>query len=117
MMSISTHIFDTAQGVPAADVEVSLAYLRTSGEWLDLGTGPTDETGRIETMVPRSFKFRAGMYRLSFATSHYFAFSGMRAVWPVIPIIFEVTDIKRQHHIQLFLSPYGYSTFCEHRDE
>lgn len=112
-MSISTYIFDTAQGVPAAGVDVSLAYLQSNGDWLDLGTGPTDDKGRITRIVPRSFKLRPGMYRLSFATSHYFAFSGLRAVWPIIPIVFEVTDPKKHHHVPLFLSPYGYSTYCK----
>lgn len=110
-MSISTHILDTAQGVPAAGVDVSLAYLDEDGSWLDLGTGPTNDDGRIDEMVPRSFAFRAGMYRLSFATSHYFAFAGLNAIWPVIPIVFEVNDAKEHHHIPLLLSPYGYSTY------
>lgn len=112
-MSISTYIFDTTQGVPAANVEVALAYLQEDGKWLDLGTGPTDELGRIEKMVPRTFKFRIGIYRLSAATSHYFAFSGLRGVWPVIPIVFEVTDKKQNHHIQLLLNPYSYTTHIE----
>ncbi len=116
-MSISTHIFDMAQGVSAAGVDVSLAYLQSDGAWLDLGTGPTDQTGRIAELVPRSFRFRTGMYRLSFATSHYFAFSEMRAIWPVIPIVFEVTDEKQAHQISLLLSPYGYSTHCSYSDD
>jgi 5-hydroxyisourate hydrolase len=112
-MTISTQIFDTAQGVPAAQVEVSLAYLQPNGKWLDLGTGPTDEKGYIAELAPRSFEVCAGMYRVSYATSHYFAFSGMRSIWPMIPVIFELTDITRSYHIQLLLSPYGYSTVCE----
>lgn len=109
MSTISTVVFDTAQGCPAANLEVALAYLQENGLWLDLGTGPTDDFGRIPNLLPRSFPLKAGMYRLSLSTSHYFSFSGMNGTFPVVPIVLEVTDTGRTYAVQLSLSRYGYN--------
>lgn len=109
MSKLAIQIYDTAQGCPAAGLEVSLAYLQENGQWLDLGTGPTDESGQIAQLMPRSFPLRTGMYRLSLSTSHYFAFSGMQGLFPVVPIVVELAAADRDYLAQVSLSRYGYT--------
>ncbi len=95
MSSLSTHVLDTAAGLPAAGIRVSLET--RSGTPLDESV--TDHDGRIGSL---GGELDAGDYVLRFATEGVF--------FPEVVVVFTISD-ERHHHVPVLLSPYGYSTY------
>jgi 5-hydroxyisourate hydrolase len=105
-VTISSHVLDTVQGNPAADVHVRLERNDPNG-WRQLGEGRTDADGRVAHRIPMR-GWQAGGYRLVFYVEPYL---GGGAFFPEIYVAFQVTDNQRDYHIPLLLSPYGYTTY------
>ena len=97
-MSLSTHVLDTARGVPAAGVAIEL---RTGGAII---TATTDEDGRARLLDETP----AGEYELTFAVGDYF---GERKFLDRVPIRFTVADPDAHYHVPLLVSPWSYSTY------
>jgi 5-hydroxyisourate hydrolase len=108
-MSISTHVLDTARGRPAAGLAVTLSHRTGNGAWSVVGTGATDDDGRIADLA--SGRVEAGDYRLEFTTAAYFEAAGTKGFYPEVSVVFTVTDAGAHHHVPLLLSPFGYSTY------
>ena len=109
MSGITTHVLDTARGLPAAGVRVKIESVgETRGASLTF-EGVTDEDGRMREKLP--WTVERGMYRLTFDTAAYFADLGIEAFYPEVSVVFEVRDPTQHHHVPLLLSPYGYSTY------
>jgi 5-hydroxyisourate hydrolase len=100
---ITTHVLDTARGVPAAGVAVTL---ESGPDWSEVGSGRTGEDGRIAELGSPS---APGRYRLRFDTAGYF--EGRRAFFPEVTVEFTVERPEDHHHVPLLLSPFGYSTY------
>jgi 5-hydroxyisourate hydrolase len=111
MTRISTHVLDTALGKPAAGVPVLLEHREASGAWQTVGSAETDNDGRCKQLLPESRPFLAGLYRLSFDTSKYFATNKTAGLYPTVQITFEVRPAESDFHIPLLLSPNGYTTY------
>ena len=95
MSTLSTHVLDTAAGLPATGVRV---FLETrTGTPLDESV--TDQDGRIGGL---GGELHAGDYVLRFATEGVF--------FPEVVVVFTISD-ERHHHVPVLLSPYGYSTY------
>lgn len=109
MSAITTHVLDTARGLPAGGVSVRLERWQEGG-WTPLGQGVTDADGRCRTLMPEAGTLELGRYRLTFETAAYFESCGVAAFFPEVSIAFEVAD-RRHHHVPLLLSPFGYSTY------
>lgn len=109
MSQLSTHVLDTASGLPAAGVRVALS-LRDGDAFVELGRGETDADGRNRALLGAR-PLAAGVYRLEFDTGGYFAARGIAAFYPRAVIEFEVREPARHHHVPLLLAPYGYSTY------
>jgi 5-hydroxyisourate hydrolase len=95
MARLSTHILDTAQGRPAAGVEVRLFDASRAL----LKTVVTDTDGRAlmdESLPP-------GVYELVFAVSSDF--------FDQVVIRFRIAEGESRYHVPLLLSPYGYTTY------
>ncbi|WP_219416695.1 hydroxyisourate hydrolase [Pseudonocardia nigra] len=107
-MTLSTHVLDAGRGRPAPGVPLTL-YRRGGDGWQQIGQGVTDDDGRCRTLAPDDLE--AGTYRLDFDTETYFAASGQTGFYPEVPVVFQVTDAGRHHHVPLLLSPYSYSTY------
>ena len=110
MSAITTHVLDTARGRPAAGVPITLE-LQAGAGWTPLGSGATDDDGRLRTLLPAGERPAAGTYRISFDTAAYFAACGVSGFFPAVHITFVVTDPSQHHHVPLLLSPFGYSTY------
>ena len=108
-MSVSTHVLDTAHGLPAAGVPVTLSHREATGAWEMVGNGITDADGRVRELSAEPLE--AGDYRLEFDTATYFKVAGMAAFYPEVLVVFKVTDPGTHHHVPLLLSPFGYSTY------
>lgn len=95
MSTVSTHVLDTAAGLPASGIAVRLET--RSGDPLDQGV--TDADGRIGSL---GGELDAGDYVLRFATEGVF--------FPEVVVVFTISD-QRHHHVPVLLSPYGYATY------
>ena len=104
MTAVTTHVLDTARGVPAAGVQVVLEAYGRDG-WLPLVRAVTDEDGRASDLAAADAA--AGLHRLVFATGAYL---GEGAFFPEVTVAFEVGGQERLH-VPLLLSPFGYSTY------
>ena len=103
MSTLSTHVLDTALGKPAAGIGVTLLQ----GDKV-LGSATTDGDGRARDFVKT---IDAGEYRLRFDVAPYFAKGGRESFYRSITIDFVVRAAGDHHHVQLLLSPFGYSTY------
>jgi 5-hydroxyisourate hydrolase len=102
---ITTHVLDTARGVPAAGIRVKLEVRFPDGAWSLLGKGVTDADGRARGLLPEGTALTAAVYRLTF---DHLPGDGL---YPEVTIAFQVRDTARHYHIPLLLSPYGYTTY------
>ena len=108
---ISTHVLDTSRGRPAAGLKVSLEALSAGSGWTPVGWGTTDADGRVKELLPEGARVEERRYRLVFDTASYFASRSVDAFYPVVIVVFEVTEPNQHHHVPLLLSPFGYSTY------
>jgi 5-hydroxyisourate hydrolase len=109
-MTISTHVLDASQGVPAAGISVTLSRLEIG--WLDVESGVTDADGRHRFLAEAP----AGTYCLTFATGAYFTARAVRTFYPEIAIMFTIVAAEdgtppAHSHVPLLLSPFAYSTY------
>lgn len=108
---ITTHILDTARGVPARGVSCLLEHRsEAAGGWRTLGRGETDGDGRCGSLLASGHPLVAGEYRMSFCTGGYL---GSDAFYPSVSVDFAVaaSQCGQHFHIPLLLSPFGYSTY------
>jgi 5-hydroxyisourate hydrolase len=110
MSAITTHILDISQGRPASGVPVVLEF-ESAGEWKEIGSGKTDEDGRLKDLLSSDFDLATGSYRLTFDTAAYFSAQNIKGFYPAVTVTFIVTDAAQHYHVPLLLSPYGYSTY------
>ncbi|XP_074695488.1 cadherin-1-like isoform X2 [Strix aluco] len=75
--SLTTHVLNTATGLPAAGLTVRLAQLEEPGlHWTELGQRQTDEDGRCLPLLPAG-QVKAGTYKLRFETAAYWQGLGL----------------------------------------
>ena len=106
---ITTHVLDTARGVPGSGIEVILE-LRHLSDWSAIGRATTDVQGRIQEFSEAPLA--PGTYRMTFDIGTYHRDLGMSTpFFPEVKIVFSVRDVDAHYHVPLLLSPYGYSTY------
>lgn len=106
---ISTHVFDTAKGMPVTGLQVSL-YKLIDGKWTHLSEMLTNPVGRCEDLINRS-DLKPGRFKLHFDVDRYFSLRNQDTIFPFIEVVFDVRSPHDHYHIPLLLSPYGYTTF------
>jgi 5-hydroxyisourate hydrolase len=110
MITISTHVLDTSIGKPAVGVAITLSLRQNNGSWRQLGSGVTDNDGRLRDLAG-SGTVSAGFYKLTYECESYFRSRGVDTFFPQIEISFTVSDANQHYHVPLLLSPYSYSTY------
>lgn len=111
MSTITTHILDISTGRPAARVPVTLEFKSQSKGWEQVGTGESNDDGRITDLLDKRTPFVPGHYRITFDTGIYFAGQEREAFYPQVSVMFTVRDANQHYHVPLLLSPFGYSTY------
>ena len=114
MGRLTTHILDTANGMPAAGVRIELLSVR--GDSLTtLSSASTNDDGRCDGPVLEGADFVAGVYELRFHVGDYFRARNDNIPSPafldVVPIRFGISSPDEHYHVPLLISPYGYSTY------
>lgn len=113
MTSLTTHVLDTARGIPAAGIQVDVHLVRGTQREL-VASAVTNDHGRTENPLLSEDAFTAGTYELSFHIEPYFA--GTPGVpdppfLDVITIRVTIIDPSLHHHVPLLASPWAYSTY------
>ncbi len=103
---ISTHILDTAIGLPASGVYVTLEK-NNKNQWIELESHYTDKDGRIKFSIEGAI----GLYQLHFHAGDYFKHKDIESFYTSIPVVFQIQDLNRSYHVPLLLNPFGYSTY------
>ena len=110
---ITTHVLDTARGIPAAGVRILLCR-----DGVPLAEAVTNADGRTDAPMLEGDAMTVGTYELRFLAGAYLRASGQigpaDAAVPFldeIPIRFGVADGAAHHHVPLLLSPFAYSTY------
>jgi 5-hydroxyisourate hydrolase len=109
--TLSTHVLDTSLGAPARGLRVVLERVDEHGEVEIVGTGITDDDGRLRDVAGGDGSLREGTYRLRFDTGHYFAHHERETLYPEVAIVIRVGASVQHYHVPLLLSPFGYTTY------
>jgi 5-hydroxyisourate hydrolase len=110
MGKLTTHVLDTAKGVPAAGLRIELWH-----KGKKLREALTNADGRVDGALLEGDRFVTGDYELLFHAGAYLKRGEMTLKQPlfldVIPIRFGIADASQHYHVPLLLSPFGYSTY------
>ena len=111
---LSTHVLDTARGVPAEGIKIEL-YRVSGNSHKKIAETVTNRDGRTDAPILPAEKFKTGTYELVFFTGEYLKAhgdtQGDTLFLDQIPIRFGMSDAEAHYHVPLLLSPFGYSTY------
>ncbi|MGH1412009.1 MAG: hydroxyisourate hydrolase [Pelagimonas sp.] len=111
---LTTHILDTARGVPAAGVKIAL-YRVSGNAHHKIAETVTNDDGRTDAPILPVESFKTGTYELVFFAGEYLRATEQSGDDPLfldqIPLRFGMSDEDAHYHVPLLLSAYGYSTY------
>ena len=114
MGQLTTHVLDTAQGIPAAGVPIMVSRVH-GGERETVATVVTNQQGRVDAPLLTGTDFVAGTYELAFEIEAYFRQQPVAVASPpfldVITLRFTVNDADQHYHVPLLVSPWSYSAY------
>ena len=115
MGRLTTHVLDTANGVPAAGLKIHLIRLEGGAKHHPLKTVITNTDGRVDGPLLEGDALTAGPYELLFEVGAYFRERGLLLPEPAfldeVVIRFAVADPSAHYHVPLLVSPWSYSTY------
>ena len=115
MGRLTTHVLDTANGVPAAGVRIDLRAIGADGKSRHIATVHSNRDGRTDKPLLEGAAFAAGGYELEFHIGAYFTACGTPQTTPpfldVVPVRFGIADVDAHYHVPLLVSPWNYSTY------
>ena len=103
---LTVHVLDTARGVPAAGMSLTLRRADTV-----LSERVTNHDGRCDTPLLTGDEFAAGVYEIVFDVAAWRAGEPDPGFYDLVTLRFVVAADPGHVHIPLLLSPYGYSTY------
>jgi 5-hydroxyisourate hydrolase len=108
---LTTHVLDTAHGMPAAGIAVLLC----DAEGTEIARATTNADGRLDAPILEGEGMKPGLYTLEFEAGDYFRHLGVDLPDPAfldtIVIAFGIADAGAHYHVPLLMSPYGYTTY------
>ncbi|XP_076989463.1 5-hydroxyisourate hydrolase-like isoform X1 [Tamandua tetradactyla] len=125
---LTTHVLDTASGLPAQGLCLRLSRLEEHGhQWTELRKRPrvlggracahqppllshTDPDGRCPGLLAAG-QLKAGTYKLCFDTQGYWSQRGQESFYPYVEVVFTITNETQKFHVPLLLSPWSYTTY------
>jgi 5-hydroxyisourate hydrolase len=115
MGHLSTHVLDTAHGLPGAGMAVSLQRLAADGSAITIKRIVLNHDGRADGALLSAGEMASGRYRLLFEVAAYFRGRGVVLPEPpfidVVPLDFGIADAAGHYHVPLLVSPWSYSTY------
>ena len=110
---LTTHVLDTAKGVPASDLRIEL-YRLDQDKRLKLKDVRTNDDGRCDEPLLSGETMQIGQYELVFHIGDYFQVkreNGHFAFLDQVPLRFGIGDADQHYHVPLLASPFSYSTY------
>ena len=112
MGRLTTHILDTANGCPAAGVNIRLFAI--DGERRQVAATVSNADGRTDEPLADGDAMATGRYELEFDIGDYFRDRGVDLAEPAfldtVVIRFSI-DAGEDYHVPLLASPWSYSTY------
>lgn len=110
---LTTHVLDTARGIPAEGMKIELYSLDSSRTLIR--SMVTNSDGRTDSQILPENEFKTGVYELVFHAGAYLDATGAPPESPrfldEIPIRFGISDPDSHYHVPLLISPFGFSTY------
>ena len=115
MGKLTTHVLDTANGVPGSGIEITLYKVGDSTREV-LTSTRTNSDGRCDEPLLAQEAFVPGVYELEFATGDYFAAKQAEQqaspkFLDTVVIRFGINSPDEHYHVPLLVSPFAYSTY------
>mgnify|MGYP003625703666 CR=1 FL=1 len=114
MAKLSTHVLDTANGIPAQGIKLEFFRVEGSTQTL-LKTLITNNDGRTDELLLDNTTIEIGEYIIVFHVAEYFSNQdGEQNAPPFlnrIPLHFGISDASANYHVPLLVSPWSYSTY------
>lgn len=117
---LTTHVLDTANGRPAAGMEIILFFIEGPEEDNDdvaelILSTITNEDGRCDTPLLEGENMKPGVYELLFQVGDYFKTLDVEGDKPPflgqVPVRFGISNGRAHYHVPLLVSPFAYSTY------
>ncbi|MBY4678401.1 hydroxyisourate hydrolase [Marinobacterium arenosum] len=110
---LTTHVLDSAHGLPGKGIQVKLFQVGTQRELLKVVQ--TNADGRVDEPLLQGEAFKAGVYELEFDVAAYYRAMGLELPEPAflgdVVLRFGIADEAEHYHVPLLISPYSYSTY------
>ncbi len=118
MGRLTTHVLDTAVGMPAAGVHIDLYSVKGDARQ-KLCSVQTNNDGRCDSPLLEGEAYQTGEYELVFHVGDYLdkqgTAHGTNGDGPrflnIVPIRFGIDASNDHYHVPLLISPFGYSTY------
>jgi 5-hydroxyisourate hydrolase len=111
---LTTHVLDTARGVPGAGIAVTLFAIDGAARH-ERARAVTNANGRTDAPLLEGPALVAGRYELVFETAAYFRAAGVVLADPPflddIVLRFAIADAASHYHVPLLVSPWSYATY------
>lgn len=110
---LTTHVLDTANGMPAAGMSVELLAVEGEGR-RSIKSVKTNADGRTDEPLLSEDAFAAGVYEIVFDVAGYFCGRSELPHPPflgLVPVRFGISNPDSHYHVPLLASPYSYSTY------
>ena len=112
MGRLTTHILDTAHGVPAAGIAVRLFAL--GNDRVLCAAAVTDADGRTDGPLLEGDRLTTGAYELEFDVGEYFRARDAGTDEPSFlgTVVIRFSMLSGEHyHVPLLVSPWSYTTY------
>jgi 5-hydroxyisourate hydrolase len=106
-VKLTTHVLDTARGLPAEGIPISLFAIEAGVRRLIARTA-TNTDGRTE--APLAEDLQPGTYDLVFSVADYFDRLRSTALYDDISIRVRLGN-EASYHVPLLLAPWSYATY------
>lgn len=111
---LTTHVLDTAHGMPAKGMTIRL-YRVLDLQLQLIKQVTTNDDGRCDGPVLSESEFEVGQYQLEFEVGDYFRNLGVELAEPafldMVPLRFGIAAGDDHYHVPLLVSPYSFSTY------
>jgi 5-hydroxyisourate hydrolase len=110
--SLSTHVLNTAEGIPAEGMAVEL--WRMDPAPVLVVSRRTNADGRTDGPMMSAAEFQPGRYELRFAVAEYFSARSQGAELPYLDVVTLAVGLaadQGHYHVPLLCSPWSYATY------
>ena len=114
MGALTTHVLDTARGIPARGVRITV--YRIDGDIRqEVARSVTNADGRVDGPLLAGDDIDKGVHELIFEMGAYFRVSDLPLADPPfldeVVVRFTITDRDAHYHVPLLATPWSYTTY------